>query len=318
MAGAGGGSGACSRRPGRGAVLKTRLFLEKGYGLGIGSIGHKGTSACDTKPSHPVCQLDDTSGDFQDQCLELLVNTTDPEELLFDGGGGGGGATFVEIFDFGQSRIMQLISGGGGGSSALPATANHTLSDASFLTSPNEGIFRSGIGSTNMSAGVGAVLFNAVVNYPSDGGVFDSVTGLTAIGGQDCLLDSESAFPRTVGGYGGGGGGCGNGGGGGGYIGGNVTAEGHQYPGGGGSNAYRINIDDDDVYSVEFDGYNEGNGFVEIFLEGCDCVYDCIPDFQQELFECICPEGTRVSPFDCIEGTYKTQACKHAVSPKIV
>ena len=302
MAGAGGGSGACSRRPGRGAVLKTRLFLEKGYLIGIVSIGHKGTSACDTNPSHPVCQLDEMSEGFQDQCLELLLNTTDPEELLSDGGGGGGGATVLTI-DSGVLRLVQLLSGGGGGSSASPLSLNSIPSDASVLTNPSEVIHRSGFGSTNMSAGVGAALFGAVVNYPSDGGGFDSVTNLDAIGGQDCLLDSESAFPRTVGGYGGGGGGCGNGGGGGGYIGGNVTAEGHQYPGGGGSSAYVVLVGDD-VYSVEFDGYNEGNGFVEVFLEGCDCVYDCIPDFQQELFQCICPEGTRVSPFDCIEGTY--------------
>ena len=302
MAGASGGSGACSRRPGRGAVLKTRLFLEKGYRLLIALIGHKGTSACDTNPSHPVCQLDETSEDFEDRCLELLLNTTDPEELLSDGGGGGGGATVVFIEEFGLIDIVFLISGGGGGSSALHATSNHTFSDASTIINSSDVIETSGFGSTNMSAGVGAALFGAVVNYPSDGGGFDRVSNLDAIGGQDCLLDSESAFPRTVGGYGGGGGGCGNGGGGGGYIGGNVTAEGHQYPGGGGSSRY--DIISDDVYSLEFDGYNEGDGFVEVFLEGCNCAYDCIPDFKLELFECICPEGTRVSLFDCIEGMY--------------
>jgi hypothetical protein len=121
-------------------------------------------------------------------------------------------------------------------------------------------------------------------------------------GGQDCLLNAQSTFPNTVGGFGGGGGGCGNGGGGGGRIGGDVKAEGNVYPGGGGSSVY-IPYEELQELSFAFAGYNEGHGFVDFFLEGCGCVHDCIPDFELELFECTCPNGTTSFLHDCMEAT---------------
>ena len=310
VAGAGGGSGACSRKPGRGAVLEARLFLEVGYGIIIRSLGQKGTSACDTNPTHPVCQLDHTVEDFEHHCIQLLLNSTNPDELMFDGGGGGGGSTYLTITDSGQLTFALFLSGGGGGSSAFPSFANFSSSD-SFLS--NDRICHSGMGSTNISAGVGGTtcLFGSP-SYPSDGGGFDPVTELFLAGGQDCLLSTQSTFPSTVGGFGGGGGGgCGNGGGGGGGIGGDVKAEGNVYPGGGGSSVY-LPLEELQELSFAFAGYNEGHGFIEIFLEGCGCVHDCTPDFEQELFECTCPNGTTSFLHDCMEGLYLCDVIVHA------
>ena len=310
VAGAGGGSGACSRKPGRGAVLEARLFLEEGYIIFIRSLGQKGTSACDTNPTHPVCQLDHTVEDFEHHCLQLLQNSSNPDELMFDGGGGGGGSTYVGIFDSGQLSFVLFLSGGGGGSSALPSFANSSSAD-SFLSDDQS--CSAGVGSTNSSAGVGGTtcLFSGP-SYPSDGGHLDPVMNRYLAGGQDCLLNAQSTFPNTVGGFGGGGGGCGNGGGGGGQVGGDVKAEGNVYPGGGGSSVY-IPYEELQELSFAFAGYNEGHGFVDFFLEGCGCVHDCIPDFELELFECTCPNGTTSFLHDCMEGLYLYDVIVHVV-----
>ena len=116
-------------------------------------------------------------------------------------------------------------------------------------------------------------------------------------GGQDCsesiriiIIDSEPLpFPDTHGGFGGGGGGCNGGGGGGGYTGGSIIADAASVAGGGGYSW------PDPPWPLI--GYNDGDGYVELFLESCGCTYKC----NQSSFECSCQSDTLLSlnGFDC-------------------
>ena len=288
VAGASGGQGVCSRNPGKGVVLKlNNITINKGETFSV-FVGQKGTSACDTNPSHPVCQLDEMSKDFEDRCLELLVNTTDPEELLFDGGGGGGGETRVYIQNA-ASDIRQVSAGGGGGAPAIPSNISQVFANsmAMALSEP----VMNGVGSSDSSAGAGGAfgLSSARLGrFRVDGNQKVPGRELFFGGGEDCLIGNKSIFPNTVGGSGGGGGGCGNGGGGGGWWGGNVTnsSNSNTFVGGGGA-YYTLSLPPPSVV-----GFNDGDGYAELFYELCSCAYKCIPDFDNELFECVCPHST--------------------------
>ena len=288
VAGASGGQGVCSRNPGKGVILKiSNLTIVKNETVDV-FAGQKGTSACDTNPSHPVCQLDETSEDFEDRCLELLLNTTDPEELLSDGGGGGGGETRVYLQNA-VSDIRQVSAGGGGGAPAIPSNISQLF--ANSMTMALSEPFMNGVGSSNSSAGAGGAFHLSgarLGRFRVDGNQKVPGRKLFFAGGEDCLIGNKSIFPNTVGGSGGGGGGCGNGGGGGGWWGGNVTnsSSSNIYPGGGGAYYTTFSPPPSVV------GSNVGDGYAEFFYELCSCAYKCIPDFDKELFECVCPNST--------------------------
>ena len=125
-------------------------------------------------------------------------------------------------------------------------------------------------------------------------------------GGQDCSVNLHASevneplpFPDTHGGFGGGGGGCNGGGGGGGYTGGSIIADGAAIAGEGGYSW------PDPPWPLM--GYNDGDGYVELFLESCGCTHNCII-YNQSSFECSCPSNTllALSGLDCYtEGTVK-------------
>lgn len=287
VAGAAGGKGVCSRKAaGKGRLIAvTGVFIDDSETVSV-IIGQRGTSACETAPSHPACQLSEGKiANFSAECSLMFSGMS----LLFDGGGGGGG--FSE-FRSGQSW---WTAGGGGGAAAFEGDG--FLSDASSVLASN--VFsENGIGSVDVSAGVGGGADATTSSFPQDGN-FLGRNGFRNEGGDDCLIrvSSRGIFPNTVGGFGGGGGGCGNGGGGGGFIGGDVVAFGNSSAGQGGiSFVPRI----DNIIQNELN--DEEDGFVSIFLDGCMCVHRCIPDFSRWTFRCACPVNSTVSQngLDCI------------------
>ena len=58
-----------------------------------------------------------------------------------------------------------------------------------------------------------------------------------------------------------------------------------------------------------FVGYNDGDGYVELFLESCGCTHNCIIN-DQSSFECSCPSDTllALNGLDC----YREGCVKHA------
>ena len=294
MAGASGGKGVCSREAaGKGRLITVSgVFIEAVESVAV-IIGRRGTSACETVPFHPACQLsEEGNANFSVECSKLFSDMS----LLFDGGGGGGG--------YSQFRSGQLFwtAGGGGGAGAfegdgLPSNANAAFASIGPMN---------GVGSVNVSAGVGGA-GATTSSFPQDGN-FLGRNGLRNEGGDDCLIvsDNDGLFPNTVGGFGGGGGGCGNGGGGGGFIGGDVVAFGNSSAGQGGVSA---------VPSVDAVIQNELNdeedGFVSLFLDGCMCAHRCIPDFDQLTFRCACPANSSVSTsgLDCITSEAAPDVC---------
>ena len=302
VAGAPGGEGACSRTAGRGVRVKIEhVFLRKDNLIGL-QIGQKGTSACDTNPAHPVCQLDESAEGFEDQCQDVLWNTTQSEWWLFDGGGGGGGKTVLGYLNEALVNRFGIVAAGGGGAAAIPSNSGISP-DGLYSESPFEN-YANGIriGNSRVSAGAGGggASFTSRPlpgQLPVDGNQ-PSPVGIFSGGGTDCLGNASTSFPETVGGFGGGGGGCGNGGGGGGWIGGDVVAGGNTFPGKGGTSIVPSTI------NATFSFHEDGNGFAEFFFEGCSCTFECVPDFKQRLFSCLCPNGTQLAQdgLDCIRG----------------
>ena len=286
VAGAAGGKGVCSRKAaGRGRLITvTGVFIEMSETVSV-NIGQRGTSACETAPSHPACQLsEDKIANFSAECSLIFPGMS----LLFDGGGGGGG--FSE-FRSGQSL---WTAGGGGGAAAFEGVG--LLSDASSVLASSGS--ENGVGSVAVSAGVGGGASTTSSSFPQDGN-FLGRRGFRNEGGDDCLVrvNGSGTFPNTVGGFGGGGGGCGNGGGGGGFIGGDVVAFGNSSAGQGGI-SFVPSIDK----IIRNDLNDEEEGFVSIFLDSCMCIHRCIPDFSQRTFRCACPVNSTVSQngLDCI------------------
>lgn len=302
VAGAQGGEGACSRMAGRGVKVHVQhVFLSKDE-LIVLRIGQKGTAACDTNPTHPVCQLDESAEDFEEQCLEVLRNMTPTQWQLFDGGGGGGGKTEMARVNEAFVNRFIIVAAGGGGAAAIPS--NTTISPDG-QTSSSE-FFSNGkrIGNATVFAGVGGggALANTLAGQlPVDGNQPLHSGKLLLGGGSDCLGNPNTSFPETEGGFGGGGGGCGNGGGGGGWIGGNVVAEGNTFPGTGGTS-----IIAPPVMETTLSFHEDGNGFAEFFFEKCSCTFECLPDFEEQLFSCLCPIGTQLAQdgLDCLRGMY--------------
>ena len=297
VAGAAGGDGVCSREAaGRGRLIAvTGVFVGTVETVSV-IIGQRGTSACETAPSHPACQLSrEGNANFSVECSLLLSGMS----VLFDGGGGGGG---FSSFRSGQSF---WTAGGGGGAAAFEGEG--FLSDASAVLASSVSDSANGVGSVNASAGVGGGVAATTSSFPQDGN-FLGRNGVRDEGGDDCLLgtNNDGFFPNTVGGFGGGGGGCGNGGGGGGHIGGDVVAVGNSKAGQGGISFVP------DIGAITRNELNdEEDGFVSLFLDGCMCTHRCIPDFSQLTFRCACPVNSSVSQsgLDCITSESAKHAC---------
>lgn len=307
VAGAQGGKGACSRTAGRGVMVQVKsIFMRKNSVIAL-FVGQKGTSACDTNPNHPVCQLDESALDFEGQCLEILQNATSAEQQLFDGGGGGGGKTSLYHVNDAFLVHFQIVAGGGGGAAAIPdKTVLSTISpDGRYTLSSGNGSNGVHIGKDDVSAGAGGggsnPFSNALIGQsPVDGNQLSHSGDTFFGGGFDCLDIANASFPETVGGFGGGGGGCGNGGGGGGWNGGNIIAGGNTFPGKGGTSVIIPSM-----LESTFSFHKDGNGFAELFLETCSCTFECVPNFEERLFSCLCPNGTQLAQdgLDCLKGT---------------
>lgn len=275
------------------------VLLKEGNVIGV-QIGQKGTSACDTNPTHPVCQLDESAEGFEDHCLDVLWNTTQSEWQLLDGGGGGGGKTVLGHLN--EALVNRfIVAAGGGGAAAIPSNSVISPDGLNFESPVGNSANGMHFGNPGVSAGAGGggafISKHLAGQLPVDGNQ-PSPAGTFSGGGTDCLGNASTSFPETVGGFGGGGGGCGNGGGGGGWIGGDIVIHGNTFPGKGGTSLILSNME------TTFSFHEDGNGFAEFFFEGCSCTFECVPDFEQRLFSCLCPNGTQLAQdgLDCIRG----------------
>ena len=331
IAGASGGHGVCSNYSGLGVIARETVQFRRGEILRI-LVGQQGTSACDGYQDNDVCQISNDT-----EACEILWNTTYRDMAfeqfyLFDGGGGGGGASLLEHANNPLCNPIVIAPGGGGAgaihnvtdflslleieyddSDDLEALFNNYTYGHAFEISSNDIITGTiGIRHSRDSAGPGAGYYiSSILPATSD----PDALVLDGFGGQDCsesiriiVIDSEPLpFPDTHGGFGGGGGGCNGGGGGGGYTGGSIIADGASLAGEGG-------------YSWPdppwpFIGYNDGDGYVELFLESCGCTYNCII-YNQSSFECFCPSDTllALNGFDCYtEGIFLTVCIKFMI-----
>ena len=294
IAGASGGHGVCSNYSGLGVIVKETVEFRRGEILRI-LVGQQGTSACDGHQDVDVCQISNDT----EACVNLW-NTTyrDMESerfYFFDGGGGGGGASLLEHANNPFENPPIVIAPGGGGAGALSIIRNnsddrnHTNGHPFEIFSESTNVSGiAGLQTFSESAGAGAGYFESHISirapHPLD---------LEGFGGLDCA-QIDLLFPDTHGGFGGGGGGCNGGGGGGGYTGGSIVEDGAAVAGEGG-----YSWPDPPWPLIE---YNDGDGYVELFLESSGCAYDCII-YNQSSFECCCPSDILLSlalnGFDC-------------------
>ena len=306
IAGASGGHGVCSNYSGLGVIVRETVQFRRGEKLRI-LIGQEGISACDGHQDIDACQI---SNDIE--ACEDLWNTTYRSEqsgllYLLDGGGSGGGASLLETADASESDTLIVIAPGGGGAGAIYNTSslsiiynisdddpdtlyrNHTYGHA-FEIFSDDANGTAGKQKFTQSAGAGAGYFATFLIHDVDARPLVS----EGFGGSDCdvTFDHDIPFPDTHGGFGGGGGGCNGGGGGGGYTGGSIFANEAAIPGEGG-----YSWPDPPWPLIE---YNDGDGYVELFLESCGCTYNCII-YNQSSFECSCPSDTllALNGFDC-------------------
>ena len=302
IAGASGGHGVCSNYSGLGVTVSETVEFRRGEILRI-LVGQQGTSACDGHQNIDVCQIsNDTS------CINLWISNLTNQILFLDGGGGGGGATLISRESSESDHPLVIAPGGGGAGAIYNPTyflsrlivnissdleeewyRNYTYGHA-FETYSDLANGTIGRQSFVGAAGAGAGYFGDNLVPPRAGDPDPLV--LDAFGGVDCdetVRPETVFFPRTHGGFGGGGGGCGGGGSGAGYTGGSVVVLGPLVSGEGG-------------YSWPdppwpWIGYNDGDGYVELFLESCGCTYNCIVYNQS----CSCPSDTllALNGLDC-------------------
>ena len=308
IAGASGGHGVCSNYSGLGVIVRETVQFRRGEKLRI-LVGKRGTSACDGHQDIDICQIASNPEACENLWNTTYRNISFGDYYLFDGGGGGGGASLLEdYYDF----FPIVIAPGGGGAGAIHnvttflSVSNMTHYDSKDLealyrnytyghaleTNSGESNGTIGTGIFANGAGPGAGYYEVYVPASSDPDALRHY----GFGGLDCDVNVRTSepliFPDTHGGFGGGGGGCDGGGGGGGYTGGSILANGPSIPGEGG-------------YSWPnppwpLIGYNDGDGYVELFLESCGCTYNCII-YNQSSFECSCPSDTllALNGFDC-------------------
>ena len=305
IAGASGGHGVCSNYSGLGVIVRQTVQFRRGEILRI-LVGQQGTSACDGHQDVDVCQLSDDTEACETLWSTTYANLSSGEFYLYDGGGGGGGASLLEL-NTGKSIPIVIAPGGGGAGAIYNITTflsklNITHNDSDDLEmlyrnytyghafdTVSEGA-NGTIGTRKYldSAGPGAGYKPYENVQLSDPDALDSY----GFGGEDCYANIEAPFFDTHGGFGGGGGGCNGGGGGGGYTGGSIIADGAELAGEGG-----YSWPDPPWPLIE---YNDGDGYVELFLESCGCTYNCTI-YNQSSFECSCPSNALLASnhFDC-------------------
>ena len=307
IAGASGGHGVCSNYSGLGVIVRKTIQFRRGEILRI-LVGQRGTSACDGHQDIDICQISNDT-----EACETLWNTTYRDisfgdYYLYDGGGGGGGASLLEdYYDF----FPIVIAPGGGGAGAIYNTTFLSASNITYYDSKDlKALYRNytyghafettskesngTIGNRIYAAGAGpgAGYYEVYAPISSD----PDALGRYGFGGLDCDVNVRTSeplpFPDTHGGFGGGGGGCNGGGGGGGYTGGSIIEDGAGIPGEGGYSW------PDPPWPLI--GYNDGDGYVELFLDSCGCTYNCTIH-NQSSFECSCPSDTllALNGFDC-------------------
>ena len=312
IAGASGGHGVCSNYSGLGVIVRETVQFRRGEILRI-LVGQQGISACDDHQDIDVCQTSDNAT----TCVNLWSsNLISDQNFTLDGGGGGGGASLISRQSSEPDRPLVIAPGGGGaGAIYIPSLflnvimynisndteasyRNYTYGHA-FETSSSLADGTIGRQLFIVAAGAGAGYFSHIFLPPRAGDPGPLV--LDAFGGVDCdetVRPEAVFFPRTHGGFGGGGGGCSGGGGGGGYTGGSIIAYGAATSGEGGYSW------PDPPWPLI--GYNDGDGYVELFVESCGCTYKC----NQSSFECSCPSGTlpALNGFDCYrEGIFNSR-----------
>ena len=314
IAGASGGHGVCSNYSGLGVIVREAVQFRRGEILRI-LVGQQGTSACGSHQNNDFCQMSNDT----EVCANMWVkNSFDmllQQFYIYDGGGGGGGASLLE---YNNSNILPIvIAPGGGGAGAIynittyVSLLNIQDNDIDDLEELHRNYTYGHAFETSSRVANGTIGAQVFVDSAGPGAGYDEFViqaatnahalSLNGFGGQDCSVVARTSellpFPDTHGGFGGGGGGCNGGGGGGGYTGGSVIADGAELAGEGG-------------YSWPnppwpLIGYNDGGGYVELFLESCGCTYNCII-YNQSSFECSCPSNALLAPngFDCYtEGT---------------
>ena len=311
IAGASGGHGVCSNYSGLGVKAKETVQLKRGEILLV-SVGQQGTSACDGYKDIDVCEISNDT-EACEHLWNTLQDSLSPEEsdyYLFDGGGGGGGASLLQVFHGNTIQILNdsllVIAPGGGGAGAIYniATFLHLLNSTYNNSDDLEALYRNytyghAFATFSENANGTAGLQEYINSARAGAGYFSATLDVTALenfgyGSTDCTENTVrfTLFPDTHGGFGGGGGGCNGGGGGGGYTGGSIIVDGAAIPGEGG-------------YSWPYPpwpliGYNDGDGYVELFLESCGCTYNCII-YNQSSFDCSCPSDTllALNGLDC-------------------
>ena len=314
IAGASGGHGVCSNYSGLGVIVRETVQFRRGEILRI-LVGQRGTSACDGHQDNDVCQISNDTEACENLWSTTYRNMAFGQVYLFDGGGGGGGASLLEHTNNPLRDPPIVIAPGGGGAGAIHNVTdflslveidyddsddlkalfeNYTYGHAFEISNDNDTAGIIGRRVFIASAGPGAGYQNTFLPGSSD----PDPLVLDGFGGQDCnvivrIMNSELIpFPDTHGGFGGGGGGCNGGGGGGGYTGGSIIADGAALAGEGGYSW------PDPPWPLI--GYNNGDGYVELFHESCGCTYNCTI-YNQSSFECSCPSDTllALNGFDC-------------------
>ena len=314
IAGASGGHGVCSNYSGLGVIARnSTVKFRRGERLRV-LVGQQGVSACDGQQDVDICQLSDNREACESLWKGYYQLTTFKQSFWYDGGGGGGGASLLE---YTQGEFPVVIAPGGGGAGAV-----YNLTSIAFLitsfnaTSSSYTKYTNGHANETISkhanGTIGFVKFSDIAG-PGAGyyeGVYIPIASYpvslvnSGFGGRDCETTVRIAtlpFTDTNGGFGGvggGGGGCNGGGGGGGFTGGSILAVGEAIPGEGGYSW------PDPPWPLI--GYNDGDGYVELFLESCGCTYYCNMS-NESSFECSCPPDTSLAPngLDCYrEGNY--------------
>ena len=321
IAGASGGHGVCSNHSGLGVIANKTVQFRRGEILRI-LVGQQGMRACDGHQNIDICQVltdIETCANLWNTTYRNMVTNNMVEVgsmyYSYDGGGGGGGASLIQLVNdnlvqlFDGTLLPIVIAPGGGGAGAVHditsilslLNISHNGSynlDAHYMNYTNGHAFETSSDKVNGTRG------ETVTNSARAGaGFFSSVSDASALsmfghGSRDCNDDTArfTLFPNTHGGFGGGGGGCNGGGGGGGYTGGSIIADGAAIAGEGG-------------YSWPnppwpFVEYNDGDGYVELFLESCGCTHNCT--IYDSSFECTCPSDTvlALNGFDCYREGY--------------
>ena len=316
IAGASGGHGVCSNYSGLGVIVRETVQFRRGEILRI-LVGQQGTSACDDDEDIDVCQMSNDTVACETLWKTFYANLSNGRLYLYDGGGGGGGASLLEYNDSSLNNFSPIVIAPGGGGAGAIYNVTAVLSSLSIIFTQNDSTalynnqtyghaFETfskhangtvGIQNIPDSAGPGAGYYDFIDPALVDPKPLEHF----GFGGLDCGVNVRTTeplpFPDTHGGFGGGGGGCNGGGGGGGYTGGSNIDDGAELAGEGGYSW------PDPPWPLM--GYNDGDGYVELFLESCGCTYNCII-YNQSSFECSCPSNTLLAPngFDCYREGY--------------